>query len=98
MHAAECRHVGDASAAVEDELLHAAERRHVVDASAVAEIERVMATRAEIEHITCNPLDMPKMINASGTHEYVLKDLYYHMHVGNIVFRCQSQNHPVERR
>jgi hypothetical protein len=33
---------------------------------------------------------MPKIINATGTCEYTLKDLYHHLHVGNIVYRCQS--------
>jgi hypothetical protein len=59
----------------------------------VEEIERAIATRVEIANIVCNPLEMPKMINATGTYEYTLKDLYYHLHIGNIVHRCQSRNH-----
>jgi hypothetical protein len=59
----------------------------------VEEIERAIATRVEISNIVCNLLEMPKMINATGAYEYTLKDLYYHLHVGNIVHRCQSCNH-----
>lgn len=59
----------------------------------VPEIERAVADRAEISNIECNPLNMPKMINSTGQYEYTLKDLFYHLHVGNIVHRCQSRNH-----
>jgi hypothetical protein len=59
----------------------------------IEEIEHAIATWAEIANIVCNPLEMPKMINATGAYEYTLKDLYYHLHVGNIVHRCQSHNH-----
>jgi hypothetical protein len=59
----------------------------------VEEIEHTIATRVEISNIVCNPLEMPKLINATGAYEYTLKDLYYHLHIGNIVHRCQSRNH-----
>lgn len=59
----------------------------------VPEVERVLARQEEIGGVLTNPLDMPKMINAVGDHEFKLKDLYYHVHVGNIVHRCQSRNH-----
>lgn len=58
----------------------------------VKAIERAVATRAELGNILCNPLGLPKMINASGEYEYPLRDLYYHLHIGNIVHRCQSRN------
>jgi hypothetical protein len=59
----------------------------------VKEIEHAIATRVEISNIVYNLLEMLKMINATGAYEYTLKDLYYHLHVGNIVHRCQSCNH-----
>eukprot|EP01127_Copromyxa_protea_P021900 TRINITY_DN764_c0_g2_i6.p1 TRINITY_DN764_c0_g2~~TRINITY_DN764_c0_g2_i6.p1 ORF type:complete len:287 (-),score=35.79 TRINITY_DN764_c0_g2_i6:232-1092(-) len=37
-------------------------------------------------------MNMPKMINADGKYEYRMKDLYYHIHVGNMAHRCQSRN------
>jgi hypothetical protein len=59
----------------------------------VQEIERAVAMKAEIADIVSNPLESRKMINARGEYEYATKDLYYHLHIGNIVHRCQSQNY-----
>lgn len=60
--------------------------------NSVREVEKAIAQKAEICNMETNPLNMPKFINASGEKEYALKDLYYHLHVGNIVHRCQSRN------
>eukprot|EP01127_Copromyxa_protea_P021897 TRINITY_DN764_c0_g2_i3.p1 TRINITY_DN764_c0_g2~~TRINITY_DN764_c0_g2_i3.p1 ORF type:complete len:329 (-),score=42.82 TRINITY_DN764_c0_g2_i3:258-1244(-) len=58
----------------------------------VRQIKNAIATEAEIADIACNPMNMPRMINANGKYKYKLKDLYYHVHVANIVHRCQSRN------
>lgn len=58
----------------------------------VQEVEKVIAKKETFCDLATNPLNMPKMINAVGEHEYTLKDLYYHLHVGNLVHRCQSRN------
>jgi hypothetical protein len=62
----------------------------------VKEVERALAQKAEVADIVSNPLDMPKMINMTGEKKYVLKDLYYHLHVGNVTHRCQSRNNFVK--
>lgn len=55
-------------------------------------VEQAMADRADIAGIDTNPMGMPTMINIRGGNEYSLKDLYYHIHCGNVLHRCRSMN------
>lgn len=55
-------------------------------------IERTMATQAEIADLEVNPLGLPRQINATGEYQWRVKDLYYKLHVGNLLHRCQSRN------
>ncbi len=59
----------------------------------VEEVEKAMAQRKEIYGMKTNLLKRPtRFSDTADEREFVLKDLYYHLHVGNIVHRCQSRN------
>eukprot|EP01127_Copromyxa_protea_P014420 TRINITY_DN4009_c0_g2_i2.p1 TRINITY_DN4009_c0_g2~~TRINITY_DN4009_c0_g2_i2.p1 ORF type:complete len:367 (+),score=-0.22 TRINITY_DN4009_c0_g2_i2:994-2094(+) len=54
--------------------------------------QRRLSWSARLGDMECNPLGLPKMINRRGKYEYKMKDLYYHVHVANLVHVCQSRN------
>lgn len=60
--------------------------------STMAEVEKVMATESFICDVAANPLGRPKLIDAAGVPDYIVKDDCYYAHAGNILATCRSRN------
>ncbi len=58
----------------------------------VQEVEDAMLQQDEICRLAAMPRNMPDYIRADGKLAFEYYDLYAHLHIGNIVHRCQSQD------